>query len=203
MKDTNSNFENFIARLGIISELTAKSLNGAVPSNFLRALASLSVEGKNRKKEAYELIIEKFSDSQEIEEIKTKLDELMDDVLSNEKIKKHPNYPKIIELINKAYQLFETLREVFIKYLSNIINDQNYSIQLGDSIISSPQFELDNETIKTCEKVEIENVLEGVKRMEFKTVVESQSQMFIDRIDAYQKLLDYYNSEIKYTVPQI
>ncbi len=172
LKAEYSNQDRFLSTLEIISDFTATSLNDGLPGAFLGTLFNIA-----RKKE-----------------------------ISEEFMKNHPNYSKIEELKTKAYKLFDTLREVFTKYLSNIIYNPDYLIQVDNPSIDISQLDADYKIILPMmlkdEASHFRNLSKEAKEPKIQPEVEAQTRMFIERIDEYQKALDFYNSHLTYARPQ-
>lgn len=133
--------------------------------------------------------------------------------LSEDIVKKHPNFKSIEFLVNKADKFFETLHEFFLKYLSNQIQDPNFLMSSSNSNINIEEIYSDFEKVrflllsikKRFRDERLRKVYEGdeTRNGENFEEVEAETQLYIGLIDKYQKAIEEYSKKIRYAKPEV
>mgnify|MGYP006877927406 CR=1 FL=1 len=119
-------------------------------------------------------------------------------------VENHPNNKSIMEMTEKVDDFFITLREVLLKFLSNLIQDPKFVFSGKNTKITPEQIISDFEQ---AQKIYNSNDYseEGwmkIKReactAELSEETEAQTRMFIQKVEQYQKVLDEFNKKLKY-----
>jgi hypothetical protein len=122
---------------------------------------------------------------------------------TNDFVMQHPNYKIIIDLSVKADKFFLSLSKIFIKYLSNLIQDGDFKISGENSSITMEQLAEDSYLARTLQRRDLWKLCEQESSTP-KTSKEfaEELEMFTEKIEQYQKVLDEFNEKLSYAKPQ-
>lgn len=122
-------------------------------------------------------------------------------------VETHPNYQDVMNMAKMADCFFETLFEVFTKFLSNKLKNPDFTISGVNSEITPEQvvsdFDLSRKIFDSVFRRNWASLEKEALEANLSESVAEQVRMFTEKIGQYQKVLDEFNERLKYAKPQV